>query len=193
MNSNTHTIKRTITGLVLAISLAALAVPQALAGGNSRYGAPDGWYPHAVSLTKASTISRYGPPDPWTLPYLASHTKATTVMTDGRSPDTRDAAQAAQQQSLAPVDGRSPDTLDAAQAAQARLLVPADGRSPDTIDAAIQANNPVVTVTPSPGFDWGDFGIGVAAAFGAMLLLGISMRLLTARQSREQPSPVATS
>ena len=98
----------------------------------------------------------------------------------------------AQQHALTPADGRSPDTRDAAQAAQARLLVPSDGRSPDTIDAAIQAHSPVVTVTLSPGFDWADFGIGVAAAFGTMLLLGLTMRLLTARQSRKQPRPVAT-
>src|ERR1700694_5534580 len=92
MNNNTHTIKRLITGLVLAASLGALTVPSAPAGGNSGYGAPDGWYPHAVSLTKASTISRYGLPDPWALPYLASHTKAAPAMVDGRSPDTRRAA-----------------------------------------------------------------------------------------------------
>ena len=192
MNSNTHTVKRLTTGLALALSLAALTVPSALAGGNSRYGAPDGWYPHAVSLTKASTTARYGPLDPWALAYLATHPKAATALIDGRSPDTRDAALAAQQQALVPVDGRSPDTIDAAQAAQARLLVPSDGRSPDTIDAALQAHTPVVTVTLSPGFDWNDFGIGAAAAFGAMLLLGMSIRLLTARQSRKQPSPVAT-
>jgi len=171
MNDNTHTIKRLITGLALAISLAALTVPSALAGGASRYGAPDGWYPYAVSLTKASTTSRYGPLDPWALAYFASHAKPSTAVIDGRSPDTRDAAQVAQQ----------------------RALVPVDGRSPDTLDAAIQAHTPVATVTLSPGFDWGDFGIGAAAAFGAMLLLGMSMRLLTARQSRKQPSPVATS
>ena len=67
MNGNTHTIKHVIIGFVLAASLAALTVPSALAAGNSRYGAPDGWYPYAVSLTKASTTSRYGPPDPWAL------------------------------------------------------------------------------------------------------------------------------
>jgi hypothetical protein len=192
MNRNTHTIKRLITGLALAIALSALTGPSALAGGTSRYGAPDGWYPYAVSLTKASTTSRYGPLDPWALSYLLSHTKASTALIDGRSPDTRDAAQAAQQQALVPVDGRSPDALDAAQAAQARLLVPSDGRSPDTLDAAVQAHSPVVTVTLSPGFDWGDFGVGVGAALGAMLFFGLSIRLLTARQSRKQPSPVAT-
>src|SRR6266516_3840837 len=124
MNVNAHNIERLITGLVLATALAVLAVPPALAGNSSRYGAPDGWYPHAFSLTRAGH----------------------TASLDGRSPDTKDAGFAAQQQALVPVDGRSPDTLDATQTAQAGLLVRADGRSPDTIDAALQAHAPVVTV-----------------------------------------------
>jgi hypothetical protein len=109
---------------------------------------------------------------------------------DGRSPDTKDAALGAQP--IALVDGRSPDTLDAARAAQANLLTPVDGRSPDTIDAAVQAQSPVVTVIQAPGFQWGDFGIGVAAAFGLMCLVAVSIRLLTAHKSRKQPGSVAT-
>ena len=66
-----------------------------------------------------------------------------------------------------------------------------DGRSPDTVDAAVQAHAPVVTILRSPGFEWGDFGLGVAAACGAMLL-GLSIRILAARQTRKQPSSVAT-
>lgn len=191
MNSNTHTIKRLITGLALATALAVLAVPQALAGNSSRYGAPDGWYPYVVSLTKASTASRYGPPDGW-YPYAISLTTAShTAVLDGRSPDTKDAALTAQQE-LGPVDGRSPDTLDAAQTAQANLLTPVDGRAPDTIDAATQAHIPIVTVIQAPGFQWDDFGIGVAAAFGLICLVAVPTRLLTAHKSRKQPGSVAT-
>ena len=113
-------------------------------------------------------------------------------MIDGRSPDTRDAAQAAQASLLIAADGRSPDTLDAAQAAQANLLTPVDGRSPDTVDAAVQAHSPVVTVIQAPGFQWGDFGIGVAAALGLICLVAVSIRLLTAHKSRKQPGSVAT-
>ncbi len=47
----------------------------------------------------------------------------------------------------------------------------------------------MVTVVRSPGFDWGDFGIGVAAAFGLMLLVAGSVKFLSARR----PSQVATS
>ena len=147
----THTIKRVTAGLALALSLATLTVPTALAGSSSRYGAPDGWYPYAVSLTKANIAVREHP---------------------------------------ALIDGRSPDTRDAARAAQAMLLTPVDGRSPDTRDAAILAHTPVVTVDQAPGFHWGDFAIGIAAAFGLMLI--VSIGLLAARHGRKQPSPVAT-
>ena len=89
------------------------------------------------------------------------------------------------------IDGRSPDTIDAARAAHAQASTLIDGRSPDTIDAAIQAHEPVVTIVQAPGFQWGDFGIGVAAALGAVLLLVASTRMLATRQSRKQPGPVA--
>jgi hypothetical protein len=120
----------------------------------------------------------------------APQATASGISLDGRSPDTKDAALAAHP--IALVDGRSPDTLDAAQAAQANLITPVDGRSPDTIDAATQAHIPVVTVIQAPGFQWRDFGIGVAAAFGLMCLLTVSIRLLTTHKSRKQPGSVAT-
>jgi hypothetical protein len=170
MKGNAHTIKCLTTGAVLATALAMLAVPQALGGNSSRYGAPDGWYPYAVSLTTASHAA----------------------VLDGRSPDTKDASLAARQQELTPVDGRSPDTQDAAQTAQARLLTPLDGRSSDTVDAAVQAQSPAVTVIQAPGFQWGDFGIGAAAALGLICLVAVSIRLLTAHKSRKQPGSVAT-
>ena len=111
------------------------------------------------------------------------------VPRDGRSPDTKDAAIAAHSASsviVAPVDGRSPDTVDAALAAQGSSLVPLDGRSPDTVDAALQAHSPVVTIVRSSGFDWGDFGIGFAAAVGSLLLLaGLGAGLIAARQSQK--------
>ena len=90
-------------------------------------------------------------------------------------------------------DGRSPDTIDAASAVQsAGVSSLPDGRSPDTHDAAAMAHAPVVTVTVSPGFDWGDFGIGVAAALGLVLLVAVTVRLLAARSGSKQQRPVAT-
>jgi len=188
-----NTIRQATVALTLAVSLAVLTTPQALAGsGSSTY--HDGWYGYAVALTKANQR----PP---------------TV--DGRSPDTIDAALAADQPDCGPpggwygyavsitkqakLDGRSPVQRILAQekAKGAALLATSqpqatvDGRSPDTVDAAAQADSPVVTVVRTPGFAWSEFGIGVAAALVGMLL-GLSIRILTARQSRKRPSSVAT-
>ena len=114
------------------------------------YSAPDGWYPHAVSLTQQS---RQG------------------VVLDGRNPDTVDAAQAAQVERSLP-DGWYSYAVPSTK--QPPTLV--DGRSPDTIDFAAQAHSPVVTIERDPGFQWGDFGIGLLAAMGVLLVLGLSRR-----------------
>ena len=60
------------------------------------------------------------------------------------------------------------------------------------LDASAQAHSPVVTVVKPAGFQWGDFGFGVAAACALMLLVGLSIRLLATRRGRKQPGPVAT-
>jgi hypothetical protein len=175
----------------------------------ARYGAPDGWTPYVESLTSAS---RYGAPDGWT-PYVESlTTQSQNAVIDGRSQDIRTTEQGiALSKSLTPVDGRSPDTKDSAQTVQAQnmaqidgrsqdirtteqgialsqSLTPVDGRSPDTIDEAVQAHSPVVSIVQSPGFHWGDFGIGTAAALGAVALLFFSLRRMSGRQGRK---PVA--
>src|SRR5205823_717223 len=117
-------------------------------------------------------------------------------------PDTKDAALAAHPVAL--VDRRSPDTKDAALKAAAvshgagggfapvpvTSATPSkDGRSPDTIDAAVVAHAPI-TIVGAPGFQWGDFGIGVAAALGLVLLIAVSVKAWMARS--HQPNPVAT-
>ena len=98
---------------------------------------------------------------------------------DGRSPDTRDAAY------VAHFDGRSPDTLDAAVNAHA-VVAAVDLRSPDTRDAALAASAPVLTgaVVGTGGFDWTDAGIGAAGGFGVALILASA--LLLTRGSRRK-------
>jgi F0F1-type ATP synthase membrane subunit c/vacuolar-type H+-ATPase subunit K len=45
--------------------------------------------------------------------------------------------------------------------------------------------DPPAAVSSGTGFDWADFGIGVAAAVGGMLVLtGLGLGLIAARQSR---------
>jgi hypothetical protein len=109
---------------------------------------------------------------------------------DGRSPDTKDAALAVHARGQLLIDGRSPDTRDAALPAHADDQALVDGRSPDTRDFAALAHEPVVTVSQTPGFQWGDFGIGVAAAIAVVVAVVLSM-LLFRRQS-QQPDTVAT-
>jgi hypothetical protein len=173
MFRKTHTIKRSAAGLAVAASLAGLTASSGLASGNT-------------SFTREYATWLAGPK---------------VHLADGRSPDTRDAARRARfgreyaawlaGPKARLVDGRSPDTRDAALKAQQATLVPLDGRSPDTLDAAVVAHQPVVTLVQSPGFQWGDFAIGIATAFGLMLALGLSIRLLTARHGRKQPGSVA--
>jgi hypothetical protein len=205
MFSNTNKIRRTVTGLVVAASVAGLAGSSALASGNANF-APRN-YSTWLAGPKVHMIDGRSP-DTRDAAQLSSREYATWLagprvqVTDGRSPNTRDAAEAAFARQLtnpqhrALNDGRAPDRRDAARAAfggqltnpQHRALN--DGRAPDTIDAAVQAHSPVVTIVRTPGFAWSEFGIGAAAACGAMLLLG-SIRLRTARRSRKQPGPVA--
>jgi hypothetical protein len=167
-----HTIQRSAAGLAVAACITGLAASSALASGNTSF----------------------------TREYATWLAGAKVHLPDGRSPDTRDAALRARfEREYAAwvagpkaqlVDGRSPDTRDAALQAQQASLIPLDGRSPDTLDAAFVAHEPVVTVVQSPGFQWGDFAIGIAAAAGLMLVLGLSIRLLAARHGRKQPGPV---
>jgi len=96
---------------------------------------------------------------------------ASAGIEDGRSPDTKDAALAAQTQIA---DGRSPDTLDAGIAAHSTPAASVDLRSPDTKDAAQLAHSTGATVvvqTGSSRFDWTDAGIGAAGGFAVALML----------------------
>jgi hypothetical protein len=148
-----------------------------------RYGPPDGWYPHMVTLTrpalKGAAFAHGGGGG-----FASAATAQPNTVVDGRSPDTRDAAQAAQAPSRTPYG-------EGGRAAQATLLTPIDGRSPDTRDAAFLAHAPVVTVYQASGFKWGDFAIGIGVALGGLLLLALGLRILSNRQGRK-PTPIAT-
>lgn len=52
---------------------------------------------------------------------------------------------------------------------------------------------PTAVADGSDGFDWGDFGIGIAVAVGSMLMLaGLGAGVLAARQSHKKTGPAAT-
>ena len=87
------------------------------------------------------------------------------------------------------LDGRSPDTKDAAQVAQQPALPRADGRSPDTRDAAASPLAIGVTTGVATSFQWGDFAIGIGVAVGSMLLLlGSALAVRTTRRPNKTRS-----
>jgi hypothetical protein len=124
---------------------------------------------------------------------------------DLRSPDTRDAATAAQQQSYQ--DLRSPDARDAAPVETAQYSdlrspdardagrtpdtsVTQDLRSPDARDAGrppVQVATPVVEIREAPGsgFDWGDAGIGAAGMF-ALFSIAAGLTILAGGRRRRR-------
>jgi hypothetical protein len=124
----------------------------------------------------------------------AEQAKAGSVI-DLRSPDTREAAEHGKPGSRA-FDLRSPDTREAADPRKPSALV--DLRSPDTRDAAIPVVPEIRVVAPelisSDRFNWGDFGIGVGVALGSMLLLAsLAAGALVARKRRgESVRPAMT-
>jgi hypothetical protein len=132
---------------------------------------------------------------------------------DLRSPDTRDAAAAAQEQSYQ--DLRSPDARDAASQPEPRQY--SDLRSPDARDAAtastqtayqdlrspdardvgrepvtVQIPEPVVQIheVPGSGFDWGDAGIGAAGLLALLSITGgVTLMALGRRRRRGSEVP----
>lgn len=69
------------------------------------------------------------------------------------------------------------------------------GRSLDVLEAARLARfeAPGAGLVPADRFHWGDFGIGVGSAFGAMLLLaGLTAGILTTRRRRDHTGLAAS-
>src|SRR5262249_44958700 len=122
-------------------------------------------------------LQRYAPSDAW----------LHSAVVDGRSPDTKDAAVQAQLRMHNPGDGRYYRALSPQRQASAIMVAPLDGRSPDTNAAAPTARHQTVSIVESGGFDWGDFGIGIGAAVGGLLLLtGVGVGLREMRQLRHR-------
>jgi hypothetical protein len=119
----------------------------------------------------------------------AAPTSAVAQSQDLRSPDTRDAAEAAKAQGYQ--DLRSPDARDAARPTETQIAQ--DLRSPDARDAArdlppVQVPTQVVEIAqPSTGFDWGDAGIG-AAGLLALLSIGTGLTMGVAQSRRRRGS-----
>jgi len=184
---------------------------------SQRYGPPDGWTAYAEELTRQSQSSNvlldgrspdtidaansaqssgaFNPNSPETQARLVAqgYVDGSVVSNDDTRSEVIARAEQAKQLSQNSVDTRSEVIAKTEQAKQLSQSVqtPVDGRSVDTKDAGIQAHTPFVTITKTPGFQWGDFGIGTGVALAAMILLALGMRFLTNRQGRK-PKSVAT-
>jgi hypothetical protein len=101
---------------------------------------------------------------------------------DLRSPDARDAAQAAEAQQEQPrQDLRAPDTRDAARGV-------GTFSAPDVIVVKL-----VEPASPSGGLDWGDAGIGAGGLLGLILLAtGSALAVMDRRQGVLRRSRTAT-
>jgi hypothetical protein len=65
-----------------------------------------------------------------------------------------------------------------------------DGLPVSVTSTTAASTSPPIVVTQTAGFDWGDFGIGVAAALGGLLILG--GLLVTVRQARRSHHPLGS-
>lgn len=161
-----NTLSRLIRTMLLAATAAALAAPTvALASSSGGTPAPDWFERYAAAHPFGNGVdsSRPAPPGAFER-YAATHT---IVLTDGRSPDTRDAAQAAQ---IRLADTRSPDTRDAA----------ADYQLAGSLQATPTAAIATATRQESQAgqFDWADASIGAILALTLVLSVGGAMLLL---------------
>jgi hypothetical protein len=197
MFSTNHIIRRITTGIVLAASLAGGVQPALAFDGRS----PD-------TREAAEQVAERIPA------FVAVEVDEDTgfilekprALVDLRSPDTREAAEQGKPDSgTLVVDLRSPDTREAAEQAPGSGVVAVDLRSPDTRDAAEQRQPVSIVEVAVPAdsqpsllsgdrFHWGDFGVGVGIAFGAMLLIGgLAAAVLATRQRRgERTGPATT-
>lgn len=177
----THLIRFT-QALVLAALVAALAAPAvALGGSNPGKPAPN-WFERndAAHPFGNGTVVSIQAPD-WFERYAAAHPFGHGVLDTIQAPDAFERYAATHATTIV-TDGRSPDTLDAATNAGLQV---ADGRSPDTLDAA-QTAQPIELVSPG-GFDWSDAGIGAGMGAGIIALLGsLMVALMTHRRHRVQ-------
>ena len=166
---------------------------------NSRYSSQsnvlDGRSPDTVDAANSAPSVGFDPNSPETRARLIAqgYIDGSTLNSDDMRSEVIGRSQQAQQLSQSSGDTRSEVIAKTEQAKQLSQSVqtPVDGRSVDTKDAGIQAHTPFVTITKTPGFQWGDFGIGTGVALAAMILLALGMRFLSNRGGRK-PKSVAT-
>jgi hypothetical protein len=139
--------------------------------------------PGLAFAVTGDTAGTGAPSRDWLERYAAAHPYGqgtpyigTSVVSDGRSADTRDAAIAVHRGSA-----NVPDVFERYATAHPYgqgtpyigTSVIRDGRSPDTLDAVTSAHQ--IDVVSAGGFDWTDAGIGAALGAGAMIALSFGL------------------
>ena len=123
----------------------------------------DGWYCAALSTNNAGTANSVTDRlvDDFSRPARVDESSRPLERTAGTAPLSRNTP-------APPFPGR-PSRLRRVSAPTSEGIVDDSWRSPFVVEGAQQS---------SGGFNWGDFGIGVAVAVGAMLLaMGVSKRV----------------
>jgi hypothetical protein len=167
--TNVHHSKL-LQALTIAAVFAALTTTTAALAGTraSGHATPDSFERYASAHPYGSGVASVNSTPDVFERYAVAH--ALTAFTDRRSPDTRSIADARQ---LTLSDKRSPDTLDTATGSRTALA------------AAII---PPTDLGQRGSFDWGDAGIGAAAAILILGTLAGLLLLLPPRPQRRQPA-----
>ena len=185
MIRTTHMFRRVAEGGAAVAAAALLAAPAAPAA-TSRFGPHDTWYPYARSLMQAQS------PDPW-LGYAVALTSRARSTGQAGATFTTDTLGGSGHAEQAPAVRFVSDTLAPGGG------TPGATFTTDTLGGSGHAEQaPAVrfvsdTLAPGGGttvaqgatrFDWGDAGVGAAAAIGLVLLASVAVVAMSRRRGR---------
>jgi hypothetical protein len=176
MNGTSHSIRRTLQGLVLTASVAAIVVPSAFAGSNggpglvpSKLGSPDPRESQGTVLSAGLVPSRLGSQDPRDTASQAI-AESSIVASELGTPDTRDAVGQSSDGDFMFRDYfrgthyvGQPDWLRA-------LQIRGEGMNKLSADGKLNSAGTVVA-SSKDGFDFGQVGIGIVGVVCGLLLL----------------------
>ena len=170
MLGRSHKLSALVTAAAAAVAAAAFAIPASADSGSCTPPAgADGWYCAALSMNNAGTAN--GVTDRLVDDYFRDPPARTSTCTPPAGADGWYCAALSMNNAGAAkgVTGRLVDGFVAMSAPTSEGIVDDSWRSPFAVEGDQQS---------SGGFNWGDFAIGVAVAFGAMLLaMGVSKRV----------------
>jgi hypothetical protein len=190
MITSTHTIRRLVAPIALALAAAVLTVPSALASSGSP----------SASLTKSSSPLAGQCPCNSDLP-LGASTRAATQAAEAAPygapsycPCNKDLLRVSATRATRLMASSSVANIATPVAEAAPYGTPSYCpcnkdllRVSATRTAPLTASSPVANISQPTSFHWGDFGIGIATAVGTLLMLaGLGIGMRQARQARHR-------